>query len=102
MEISAYYDKSLVPGELVFIGDKLRRQLQDDASTVLEIEGREKLLADQPWTAESIRLRKIYTDPLNFLQAELLKRNRQQEEPRLERAIMVTIAGIAAGMRNTG
>jgi len=39
---------------------------------------------------------------LNFLQAELLQRNRQEEEERLERAIMVTIAGIAAGMRNTG
>jgi phosphoenolpyruvate carboxylase len=39
---------------------------------------------------------------LNFLQAELLKRNRQQQDNRLERAIMVTIAGIAAGMRNTG
>ncbi|MDG2325488.1 MAG: phosphoenolpyruvate carboxylase, partial [Halioglobus sp.] len=44
----------------------------------------------------------IYTDPLNFLQAELLKRNREMEEPDAERAIMVTIAGIAAGMRNTG
>ena len=102
VELSAYYDESLVPGELVFIGDNLRRQLQSDAATVLEIEGRDQLLADQPWTAESIRLRNIYTDPLNFLQAELLKRNRQKEEPQLERAIMVTIAGIAAGMRNTG
>ena len=68
----------------------------------MEIHGVSALLADQPWTAESIRLRNIYTDPLNFLQAELLKRNREQEESQLERAIMVTIAGIAAGMRNTG
>ena len=35
-------------------------------------------------------------------QAELLQRNRQAPEPVLERAIMVTIAGVAAGMRNTG
>jgi phosphoenolpyruvate carboxylase len=37
-----------------------------------------------------------------MLQAELLQRNRQAPEPVLERAIMVTIAGVAAGMRNTG
>ncbi|WP_275259599.1 phosphoenolpyruvate carboxylase [Seongchinamella unica] len=102
VELSAYYDQTLVPEELSFIGERLRQQLQADMATVLEIDGSDQLLANQPWTAESIRLRNIYTDPLNFLQAELLKRNRQQEEPRLERAIMVTIAGIAAGMRNTG
>ena len=49
-----------------------------------------------------MQLRNIYTDPLNYLQAELLQRNRAQPEPFLEQAIMVTIAGIAAGMRNTG
>ncbi len=54
--------------------------------------------------AESIALRNVYTDPLNVLQAELLHRSRQQEQPdpRVEQALMVTIAGVAAGMRNTG
>ena len=43
-------------------------------------------------------------DPLNVLQAELLQRSRTHSEsdPRIEQALMVTIAGIAAGMRNTG
>ena len=105
--LSAYYDQSLVPAELRFIGERLRQQLEKDMATVQALNGGDQLLQDQPWTAESIRLRNIYTDPLNFLQAELLKRNRLQEEskldePELERAIMVTIAGIAAGMRNTG
>ena len=100
--LSAYYDESLVPAALAFIGEGLRAQLVADTATVMNIQGSEQLLADQPWTAESIRLRNIYTDPLNFLQAELLKRNREAEEPQLARAIMVTIAGIAAGMRNTG
>jgi phosphoenolpyruvate carboxylase len=47
-------------------------------------------------------LRSIYIEPLNMLQAELLRRNREEPQPVLERAIMVTIAGVAAGMRNTG
>ena len=101
-ELSAYYDELLVPAELQSIGAGLRQQLLADVATVLDIHGEEILLADQPWTAESIRLRNIYTDPLNFLQAELLKRNREREEPELEKAIMVTIAGIAAGMRKHG
>lgn len=100
--LSAYYDETLVPAQLTFIGEQLRAQLAADMVTVLGINGHGELLSDQPWTAESIRLRNIYTDPLNFLQAELLKRNREMEEPEAERAIMVTIAGIAAGMRNTG
>ena len=60
------------------------------------------MLENEPWIRESLRLRNIYTEPLNMLQAELLRRNRQAPEPVLERAIMVTIAGVAAGMRNTG
>ena len=100
--LSAYYDELLVPELLQGIGKKLRGQLQSDIDTVLSVRDRDTLVAGQPWAVESIRLRNIYTDPLNFLQAELLQRNRQEEEVRLERAIMVTIAGIAAGMRNTG
>ncbi len=100
--LSAYYDALLVPAELQPIGERLRQQLAADVDTVLAIEGRELLLADNPWAAESIRLRNIYTDPLNFLQAVLLQRNRATAQPEVERAIMVTIAGISAGMRNTG
>jgi phosphoenolpyruvate carboxylase len=100
--LSAYYDESLVPAELRRIGVALRRQLAKDTATVLEIRGVPALLEGEPWIRESLQLRNIYTDPLNMLQAELLQRNRRQPENVLERAIMVTIAGIAAGMRNTG
>jgi phosphoenolpyruvate carboxylase len=100
--ISAYYDQRLVADELRRIGEALREQLALDTATVLEIGGGGELLDDEPWIRESLRLRSIYIEPLNMLQAELLRRNRQAEEPVLERAIMVTIAGVAAGMRNTG
>lgn len=83
---------------------KLRQQLSDDIKSVLAISKDEHLMADLPWVAESIALRNVYTDPLNVLQAELLQRSRTHSEsdPRIEQALMVTIAGIAAGMRNTG
>ncbi|MFT5481681.1 MAG: phosphoenolpyruvate carboxylase [Halieaceae bacterium] len=100
--LSAYYDQRLVPKELRFIGDELRGQMAADTQTLLQLTGKEGLLADQDWLRESIQLRNIYTDPLNVLQAELLHRQRSHAEPELEEAVMVTIAGIAAGMRNTG
>ena len=100
--LSAHYDACLVPGPLQHLGKSLRASLQQDIATVLEIVGSPALLADSPWIRESIQLRNIYTDPLNVLQAELLQRQRQEAQPVLEQAIMVTIAGIAAGMRNTG
>ncbi|MBT4520310.1 MAG: phosphoenolpyruvate carboxylase [Halieaceae bacterium] len=100
--LSAYYDDRLVPETLQPIGAQLRRQLASDSKTVLKVTGASGYLDDQPWIRESIDLRNIYTDPLNFLQAELLQRHRCQPDAILEQAIMVTIAGVAAGMRNTG
>ncbi|KII77727.1 phosphoenolpyruvate carboxylase [Vibrio renipiscarius] len=102
--ISRYYDERLADEALLPLGDRLRAQLQQDIKTVLNVENNENLMQSDPWGQESIRLRNIYVEPLNMLQAELLYRTRQTDEPspELEEALMVTIAGIAAGMRNTG
>ncbi|NRB69654.1 MAG: phosphoenolpyruvate carboxylase [Vibrio sp.] len=104
LEISRYYDERLADPKLLPLGDKLRAQLQQDIKAVLNVENNENLMQSDPWGQESIRLRNIYVEPLNMLQAELLYRTRQNDtaSPELEEALMVTIAGIAAGMRNTG
>ncbi|PSJ44347.1 phosphoenolpyruvate carboxylase [Zobellella endophytica] len=102
--LAAYYDSVLVPAELKPLGVRLREELKASMDLILQLKEEAELLSDQPWIKESIKLRNPYTDPLNVLQAELLKRSRQQGEihPVLDQALMVTIAGIAAGMRNTG
>jgi phosphoenolpyruvate carboxylase len=104
MAISKLYDEKLVDPSLWRLGDALREQLQKDIQAVLKVENNENLMQSDPWGQESISLRNIYVEPLNMLQVELLHRTRQSEEanPALEEALMVTIAGIAAGMRNTG
>lgn len=103
-QMSEYYDQRLTDKSLWPLGERLRNQLQADIKAVLNVENSDHLMERDPWGSESIRLRNIYVDPLNMLQAELLFRTRQKEEtsPELEEALMVTIAGIAAGMRNTG
>ncbi|MBT4213775.1 MAG: phosphoenolpyruvate carboxylase [Porticoccaceae bacterium] len=100
--ISAYYDDLLVPQSLKVIGQTLREQLAKDSDTIMAINGDQQLLAKQAWPRESVDLRNIYIHPLNVLQAELLLRNRKNPDAMLEQAIMVTIAGVSAGLRNTG
>ena len=103
--LAKYYEDQLVPDELRHLGEKLRQMLMASERALLDLKG-DELMASQPRNKHAITLRNPYTDPLNYLQAELLHRVRQtgveRSAQQLERALMITIAGIAAGMRNTG
>jgi phosphoenolpyruvate carboxylase len=95
----------LVPEELQGLGQQLRQQLAADRELLLKLIHSDTLMAKEGWIRESIMLRNTYVDPLHILQVELLKRARQQPDQisaQSNRALMVTIAGIAAGMRNSG
>lgn len=100
--ISAHYDHRLVEAELQPIGTELREELERDEGTLLRILQQDALLERADWTRESVGLRNVYTNPLNILQAELLERLRQEPDDATRQAVMITIAGVAAGMRNTG
>ncbi len=101
------YDKGLVPPELHSLGAELRAALQKTEEAVLKVSGNEHLLANNPEIRVGLELRNRYMDPINVLQVELLRRIRaQQDEGKLDdmllEAFVVTVNGIAAGMRNTG
>lgn len=102
--MSEYYDDRLVEERLLGLGKKLRAQLESAIKYTLRISEDEYLMEGLPEVAENIAMRNIYTNPLNLLQVELLHRTRKDEvhSPELELALMITISGIAAGMRNTG
>ncbi|OOF27227.1 phosphoenolpyruvate carboxylase [Salinivibrio proteolyticus] len=104
LDIAKYYDQRLVDENLWPLGESLREQLRQDIQVVLAVENSDNLMEQNPWGAEAIRLRNIYVEPLNMLQAELLYRTRQSEQgdQSLDDALMISIAGIAAGLRNTG
>lgn len=104
VEICHYYEKQLVPTELHGLGHQLREDLKALEHLLIELKGQNKLLDSDPTLQSTIEVRKPYIDPLNFLQAELIKRERKAGSisSDLERALKVTMAGIAAGMRNTG
>ncbi|AZF46562.1 MULTISPECIES: phosphoenolpyruvate carboxylase [unclassified Pseudomonas] len=104
-DIARLYDERLVQPDLLPLGAHLRDLLSQACDVVLGLTGQSQLLAHSPDTLEFIRLRNTYLDPLHLLQAELLARSRQREAAQdspLEQALLVSVAGIAAGLRNTG
>ncbi|SFP59261.1 Phosphoenolpyruvate carboxylase, type 1 [Pseudomonas sp. NFPP07] len=104
-DIARSYDERLVEPALLSLGAHLRDLLSQACSVVLGLTGQSQLLAHSPDTLEFIRLRNTYLDPLHLLQAELLARSRRQDgaqDSPVEQALLVSVAGIAAGLRNTG
>jgi phosphoenolpyruvate carboxylase len=97
------------------LGRRIFRMLEEEyeraCRVTLQITGERRLLNQSPVLQRSIAVRNPYVDPLSFLQVELLARRRQRDrkaEPsdgdreKLLYATLLTINGIAAGMRNTG
>jgi phosphoenolpyruvate carboxylase len=75
-------------------------------SAVCLISQSDTLLARSPILQRSIALRNPYVDPISYIQVELLRRLREFPDgdghEALEDAILLTISGIAAGLKNTG
>ncbi|WP_105169667.1 phosphoenolpyruvate carboxylase [Pseudoalteromonas sp. T1lg23B] len=100
--LSEHYEQGLVDEQLKPLGQKLRNELDQVRDLVQRLAPDSTLLSAQPWIKESIALRNPYTDPLNVLQVELLNRARAGHSADIDNALMITMTGIAAGMRNTG
>ena len=103
-QIAAYYERRLgLPGDRQ-LGQQLRSRLLDMTDLVNTITGHSLLLQNNAVIRRSIEVRNPYLDPLHVLQVELMRASRAHTEESAEetRALMITVAGIAAGMRNTG
>lgn len=108
--IASHYEKNLTCDEaLRNLGERLRAQHQDLVVQLKTLQQGPDWAERNPVLAQSIRLRSPYLLPLHWLQAELMQRRRAlpevapaSERLRHDRALMVTMTGIAAGMRNTG
>jgi phosphoenolpyruvate carboxylase len=73
---------------------------------VLAVTGHGRLLADRPVLSRAVALRDPYVDALSYLQLRALTALRGPAEPddreRLERLLLLTVNGVAAGLQNTG
>ena len=100
--IAARYDALLTPAELAEVGEGLRARLKQMRSVLLHVLDQEELLEADPTLRRSLQLRRAYLDPINLIQAELLRRQRNADDAQLQDALLATVNGIAAGLKNTG
>ncbi|XP_011008773.1 PREDICTED: phosphoenolpyruvate carboxylase 4 [Populus euphratica] len=104
IHIAKHYDEVLVSDKKRReLGAELRRELLTTEKCVLVVSGHEKLSENNRSLRRLIESRLPYLNPMNLLQVEILKRLRSDDDNhKLRDALLITINGIAAGMRNTG
>eukprot|EP00904_Undaria_pinnatifida_P002802 jgi/Undpi1/12522/HiC_scaffold_6.g02191.m1 len=106
---SSHYDSELVAeGEAKELGSELRRRLKETAGEILNVSENNELISSNKLLRWQLALRNPYLDPVNIMQAHILHRLRNgkfggsEEENQLQDALVITVKGIAGGMRNTG
>ena len=99
------YVNALVPQELHHFLDDIQAEFDLTVAEILLLTKKTSLLGDQAILARTLQVRDAYLSPIHLLQINLLKRVREAGEaadPILRRALLLTINGVAAGLRNTG
>lgn len=105
LEMAERYVKALVPDELQHFFDEIKAEFELTSREINYLRGNQDLLGDQPLLARTLQIRDQYLAPLHILQVNLLQRVRESGEsadPMLRRALLLTINGVALGLRNTG
>ena len=102
LDIASRYVRELVDPRHQHLLDLIREEYERTVVEVQRLTGT-GILDRLPILRRTLAVRDYYLDPLNLLQVSLLARRRDGEsDPALERALLLTVNGIAAGMRNTG
>jgi phosphoenolpyruvate carboxylase len=105
LDMARRYVEALVPKELHHFLDVIASEFKLTCEEILKVTKKESLLGDQPILARTLQVRDAYLAPLHLLQVNLLERVRDHSgevDPTLQRALLLTINGVAAGLRNTG
>jgi phosphoenolpyruvate carboxylase len=108
LEIARHYVERLAPPELRRLFDDIRAEHELTMEELLRLRGEDELLGADPVLQRTLRVRDDYLAPLHYLQVALTERRRADQEagrepdPDLGRALLLTVNGIAAGLRNTG
>ena len=104
MDIAWRYVERLVDPSLHDIYQRIADEHRRTVAQVLWLNGNERLLDHHPLLRQTLDIRNAYLDPISYLQVSLLSRLRHSDtdDPELWRALLLTVNGIANGLRNTG
>jgi phosphoenolpyruvate carboxylase len=108
LAIAARYVEALAEPRLHVVFDAVREEHERTLDQVLTLTGGPHLLQRHPLLQRTLQVRDKYLAPLHALQLEMLQRRRaavaagEEPDPDEQRALLITINGIAAGLRNTG
>ena len=104
LKMARKYVEALVDTDLHHFLKIIETEFELTVSELLLLTRKEKLLGDQPILARTLQVRDAYLAPLHMLQVTLLNKVRSDEnaDPLIRRALLLTINGVAAGLRNTG
>jgi phosphoenolpyruvate carboxylase len=105
LDMARRYVEALVPKELHHFLEVIADEFKLTCEEILKVTNKNSLLGDQSILARTLQVRDAYLAPLHLLQVNLLERVRDHEgevDPTLQRALLLTINGVAAGLRNTG
>ena len=108
LALARHYVVRLVPDELRRLYDAIREEHDLTVAELLRITGERELLGANPVLQRTLRVRDDYLAPIHYLQVALTERWRADREagrdadPDVARALLLTVNGIAAGLRNTG
>ena len=105
LKMAQHYVDTLVPAELRHFFADIKAEFELTSQEINALRGNEDLLGDQPLLARTLQIRDQYLAPLHMMQVNLLERVRtagDDADPLLRRALLLTINGVALGLRNTG
>jgi phosphoenolpyruvate carboxylase len=104
LDIARRYVERLAHPSLHEIFERIADEHRRTVAQVLSLTGRDRLLDHHPLLRRTLETRDAYLDPMSYLQVSLLARlrNRDHADPELQRALLLTVNGIANGLRNTG
>ena len=104
LAVARHYVEVLVPDRLHSVFHRITEEYHRTVEAVTALTGHNELLGAHPTLRRTLRVRDAYLDPINLLQVALLARERAEDagDEMLARALLLTINGIATGLRNTG